>query len=159
MQWPYGGRKYGEKADEAGSQKTKHSMVEREAAGVSRYQTRQGFGDHVKICGFFFYPKSHRKLRKDAKEGKVQLDLHLEAITLGRVEWKTTEEGEDGGLHQENSLDGRSWKTQTGLRETQKWTEFGAPGWLSQLNVRLLISNQVLISGSEFKLCWAPRWA
>ena len=36
----------------------------------------------------------------------------------------------------------------------------GAPGWLSQWRVWLLIPAQVLISGLwVHALCWAPRWA
>ena len=36
---------------------------------------------------------------------------------------------------------------------------WGAPAWLSQLNVQLLISGQVMIPGSWDRApCWAPCW-
>ena len=36
--------------------------------------------------------------------------------------------------------------------------DYGAPGWLAQLSIRLLIWGQVMILGScDPDLCWAPH--
>jgi len=41
-----------------------------------------------------------------------------------------------------------------------KKNEIGAPGWFSWIDIHLLISAQVLISGSCVEAPhWAPHWA
>ena len=40
------------------------------------------------------------------------------------------------------------------LKSIRNW---GAPGWLSELSIQLLILTQAIISGCEIKPCWVWR--
>lgn len=122
---PCGGRRQREEnADEAGSQKARQSMGEREAKGVSRCQTRQGFVNHVK--NFAFCSESQGKSLRGAKEGS---DVFRFTFRVNYVGMRVEVGGQLGG--RERYLgpgNGRYWKKDAGSRETQerKSTELGA---------------------------------
>ena len=76
--------------------------------------------------------------------------------TLNLSQWKARKDGEALCFHGEYNLE--QWPSDVFITNPVKKT-VGTPGWHSQLSIKLLISAQVMISGSwDQDLCWTLCW-